>query len=197
MVEHAENMKELKNTQKENNRAKEIVFFTPLKNKKKKRNPKKYDTKEISLKPVLKPICFRCGAEGVSVQDFYLQCAVAMEKAQLMGENINFFELPIQIKKFISKEFQTPIILVDASKKPEIIEKIKYKFRTMVQFAGFVALCPKCMKDLNLEESYRDQIEKRRPKLDLQTMHFIGSMMQPELEKIAREQLKNEGVDIK
>lgn len=159
-----------------------------------KYKPKQYEPK-VDL--VLKPTCFRCGSEGINVQDFYFQCAVAMEKIKLSGTDINFFELPSQIKQHIPKEFQNPIIMIDITNKPEVIEKIKYKFREICSLARFVALCPKCMKDLKLEQSYREQVEKRRPKLDLQTMHLIGTMMQPELEKIAKEQLKQEGIEIK
>ena len=188
-----EGVHEWSDKQQESQKKGLISSIKKMEEKSRPRKPESF----TRIDDMVKPMCWRCGVNGIALQDFYLQCAVAMEKMKLVGEDFNFFELPNQIKKFIPEEFKTPIIPVNLLKKPEVVEKLKYKFRVISMMGGFAYFCPKCLKDLKLEQDFKAQIEKNNPKLEIKDMYMIGALMQPELEKVAREQLKQEGVEIK
>jgi hypothetical protein len=137
-------------------------------------------------------VCWKCGCEGTSLQEYYLQCAVAMEKINMVGAEWNFFDLPFQIKKFISKEHQIPLIRISIKNKPEVIEKIKYKNRLIAKFVGLIQVCPECLKRVGLDEEWKDQVRKNMPKIDLKTAYLFGSLLKPELTKMAVDQLYDE-----
>jgi hypothetical protein len=161
-----------------------------IKKLEKKHQPKEYVPLETRMN-----VCWKCGCQGTDLGTYYLQCAVAMEKMQLVGAEFNFFGMPNKIRDFIPKEFQTPMIKIFFTKdRKDIIERLKYKYRTVAEFAQAIQVCPLCLKVLGLEKQFQEESRKRMEGLTMKTAFMLGSLLKPELQAIAIDQLYDETI---
>lgn len=140
-------------------------------------------------------VCWKCGCEGTSLQNYYLQCAVAMEKMQIVGAEWNFFDMPIKVREFIPKEFQTPLIVISmGDKKKSILNRFRFKKQQLVEFSDLIQVCPGCLKIIGLEKKFQDEARERMKGIKLDQMFMLGSLLKPELQKMAIDQLYEETI---
>ena len=163
-----------------------------------KKHERKYNTRperEYIPLDVRMNVCWKCGCQGTSIQNFYLQCAVAMEKMQIVGAEFNFFDMPNKIKEFMPKEFQTPMIIISmGDKKKSILNRFRFKKQQIVEFSDFIQVCPDCLKIIGLEKKFQDEARERMKGLTIKTAFLFGSLIKPELEKMAIDQLYEENL---
>jgi hypothetical protein len=160
-----------------------------------KKREKKYAPKEYIPLDVRMNVCWKCGCQGTSIQNFYLQCAVAMEKMQIVGAEFNFFDMPNKIKEFMPKEFQTPMIIISmGDKKKSILNRFRFKKQQIVEFSDFIQVCPECLKIIGLEKKFQDEARERMKGFTTKTTFLLGSLLKPELQAAAIDQLYEETI---
>jgi len=155
-----------------------------------KDKPKEY----VSLEKRMN-VCWKCGCEGTPLQEYYFQCSVAIEKMRITGANFNFFEFPQQIKSFLPKDCKVPLIIMSIENRKDILKKFRFKNEAMVQFSNMIQVCPTCLKVLGLEKQFEEDTKRRNVKLDFNTAFILGTLLQPDLEKIAIDQLYEESLE--
>lgn len=157
------------------------------------KHEKKYTPREYVPLETRMNVCWKCGCQGVGLSTYYLQCAIAMEKMQIVGAEWNFFDMPIKVREFIPKEFQTPLIVISmGDKKKSILNQFRFKKQQLVEFSDLIQVCPQCLKIIGLEKKFQDDARERMKGIELKDMFMLGSLLKPELQKIAIDQLYDE-----
>lgn len=159
------------------------------------KHERKYAPREYVPLEIRMMKCWKCGCEGTSLQNYYLQCAVAMEKMHIVGAQFNFFDMHIKLKEFIPKEFKVPLIIISmGDKKKSILNQFRFKQQQIVEISDLIQVCPTCLKLIGLEKKFQDDAKERIKGLTLETAFIFGSLIKPELEKIAIDQLYDEHI---
>ena len=77
----------------------------------------------------------------------------------------------------------------------DILKKFRFKNEAMVQFSNMIQVCPTCLKVLGLEKQFEEDTKRRNAKIDFNTAFILGTLLQPDLEKIAIDQLYEESLE--
>jgi len=159
------------------------------------KHERKYTLREYVPLEVRMNVCWKCGCQGTDLRMFYLQCAVAIEKMNLIGAEYNIFNMPTKVREFIPKEFQTPLIVVSmGDKKKSILDRFRFKNQQLVEFSDLIQVCPTCLKIIGLEKKFQDDAKERMKGIELKDMFILGSLLKPELQKMAIDQLYDEHI---
>jgi hypothetical protein len=113
----------------------------------------------------------------------------------IVGENLNVFEFSNQIRTFLSKDYKVPLIIMSIENRKDILKKFRFKNEEMVHFSNMIQVCPTCLKVLGLEKTFEEENKKRYEKIDFSTAAILGSLLRPELKRIAIDQLYEESLE--
>lgn len=100
-----------------------------------------------STQNALTPKCWVCMNTGLRSQDFFMKMLIEMKKAEVVhGKPLNPFFGPGAVRLGVRCIFVLP-----KEKCEGVMKYVREEFRTLIQMAGFVAVCADCCKVGNIE----------------------------------------------
>lgn len=128
--------------------------------------------------------CWTCGAEGISLREYYAQCLIAHKRLQLRGA-WNFLSLPHDMAELMGHPVVLACLPYDEQRDRKIYRDItNRKIKDIIHFLKFVNMCISCID----KHGVRDRLEALMPKPtweQLEAMMPIVAAIDPLLEKLA------------
>jgi hypothetical protein len=159
-----------------------------IKREEDKHKPRDYKKEDLDMKGT----CWRCGCEGIDYAKFCFERMAALEKMNILGKEWDFFNLPNKIFENMPEKSRTPLLVLNIQERPDVIEKLKYKFRIVSHLAKMVQVCPSCLKDMKLEEEWYKIVKQFAEKISVEKSFLLGSLFQPVIQKIAEQRIAEE-----
>jgi len=117
--------------------------------------------------------CWVCCKKGINIKELYYKMLVGMEKIKLKGEQIDFLNMPFQLKKEMSLENVPTLVTIEVKKK----DISKFLHKMVAEFYSFTRtaqICVECLKKLDLFDEWQKSI----PQPSLNQMLYLGEAYQ-------------------
>jgi len=156
---------------------------------KEKRDKKKKRSGSMTLeslerdKDFIQNHCWCCCKKGIHIRELYYKMLVGMEKVRLKAVQLDFLNMPFQLKKEMNL-LNVPT-LVTLKIHTDISKNLHKIVQDVFLFTRTATLCTECLKKLNLF----DEWEKTRPKPVIDQMLALGA--QYETSDLAKNVLKD------
>ena len=154
------------------------------------------------LRSTIGPTCTLCGKEGIPIADIYKLMLYGMEKIRASGQQLDFINMPEQIKTALNIEEKYKILfpiteISDDLKKKLLTTKIRSVKEVLALIFSMhlpLVLCNECMKRHNVK--YENKPKTMPP---LKTLHILGSAYEnseykANLKRIAEAQVRAERI---
>lgn len=103
--------------------------------------------------------CWTCGKKCMNHQEFLLQQLVAMKELEAEGRTDWILDSSILRNKMSENGCIDPLIVINLTEKDsDLIKYVKPNMRFAVEMLSQVGVCPGCMKNLNLTESFKKKL---------------------------------------
>jgi len=122
--------------------------------------------------------CWCCCKKGIDIKELYYKMLVGMEKLKLKNEQIDFLNLPFQLKKEMNLLKVSTIITLEVQ--DDISEHLHKIAHDVYSFTHTARLCVECLKKLKLFDKWQKSIPK--PSIN-QMLHIGASYETSTLEK--------------
>jgi len=117
--------------------------------------------------------CWVCCKKGINIKELYYKMLVGMEKIKLKGEQIDFLNMPFQLKKEMGLENVPTLVTIEVKNK----DISKFLHRMVSEFYSFTQtaqICIECLKKLDLFDEWQKSI----PQPSLNQMLYLGKTYQ-------------------
>jgi len=113
--------------------------------------------------------CWVCCKKGIGIKELYYKMLVGMEKLKLKDEQIDFLNMPFQLKKEMCLVNVPTLVTIEVKKKD--ISKLLHKMvADFYSFTRTAQICVECLKKLDLF----DEWQKSMPQPSLNQMLYLG-----------------------
>lgn len=135
------------------------------------------------------PFCWVCEKEGITSQQFYYNLLMHNKKEELKGNLLNPFspeyvEEVRKAQKLGEGETLSVISILPIPSNHSLLKKMNYHRAEAARLVGAISICAQCEKE--------HKLVRPEPKMSLEQMTVLGSIMEPVITDNAKELLNKE-----
>ncbi len=128
-----------------------------------------FGAKHSKWKDFIQNHCWCCCKKGIGIREMYYQALVGLEKLRLKGEQLDFLNMPAQVKKETGLAKTPTLVTLEVTN--DISDHLHKMAKELYFYTKNATLCVECLKKLKLYEAWK----KTMPEPTLEDVYILGN----------------------